>query len=331
MIHPIEINIEKQFPDIQKSKHVPANCCHRIDFTDSHCWQHPRIRLVKQDYDAPQAYICALEITTKVPLTFSFKTTVPDLFSVYLKKGNIKLTKKAASKSLSLIAKQYVLVYSSPDEYEIKVEKGLHFIYIQVICASWLLRYSEKEFLHFGELIQGLRKRTIMCIYSAILPFHPEIDEQLSLLFNLPKLEGLSQDSRIYVLATHLVKISHRDLNEARETKKNNSSLILINSIRSFILKQILHGPLPPLSKIAENYDKSTQYLTRIHRKHYSQTLEKFIKHQKLDEAMRLLKTGLYTPTQVSERLQYSSLSNFSNAFKKRFGISPQDVKPDNE
>src|SRR5690606_38934361 len=111
----------------------------------------------------------------------------------------------------------------------------------------------------------------------------------------------------------------------------NDSSLTLIDSVRTFIQKQLLQGPLPLLSQIAETYDKTTQYLTRIHKKHYNQTLENFIKVQKLEEAMRLLKTGLYTPTQVCERLQYSNLSNFSNAFKKRFGISPQDARPDDE
>ena len=43
----------------------------------------------------------------------------------------------------------------------------------------------------------------------------------------------------------------------------------------------------------------------------------------KMNEAKRLLREGALTVSQISDRLAFSSIHNFSRAFKKRVGLSP--------
>ena len=48
-----------------------------------------------------------------------------------------------------------------------------------------------------------------------------------------------------------------------------------------------------------------------------------YIRSQKLTRAKKLLKSGGYTVTEISELFGFSSVHYFSSCFKKQFGIAP--------
>ena len=51
-----------------------------------------------------------------------------------------------------------------------------------------------------------------------------------------------------------------------------------------------------------------------------------FIKTVRMNHALKLLQSGQYTVTEVSELSGFSSLSIFSRAFKKHFGKTPTEI-----
>lgn len=51
-----------------------------------------------------------------------------------------------------------------------------------------------------------------------------------------------------------------------------------------------------------------------------------FIKAVRMNHALKLLQSGQYTVTEVSELSGFSSLSIFSRAFKKHFGKTPTEI-----
>lgn len=58
----------------------------------------------------------------------------------------------------------------------------------------------------------------------------------------------------------------------------------------------------------------------------YGQSPGKWFKTQKLSKAKELLQLGNMSPSELHRRFGYESLSNFSAAFKKEFGVNPSAV-----
>ena len=52
-----------------------------------------------------------------------------------------------------------------------------------------------------------------------------------------------------------------------------------------------------------------------------------FFRHYKLNLAAKMLKEGKHNVTEISDKLGFNSVSNFSATFKKKFGVSPKDYK----
>ena len=79
------------------------------------------------------------------------------------------------------------------------------------------------------------------------------------------------------------------------------------------------------LSDIAEFLNLNPAYLSRLFKEHTGICITNYIKKQKLGKTKKLLKSGGYTITEISEMFSFSSIHYFSNCFKKEFGISPLD------
>ena len=56
-------------------------------------------------------------------------------------------------------------------------------------------------------------------------------------------------------------------------------------------------------------------------------SLQKYLTRKKMELAKALMLKDKKNVTQTAEILHYSSIHNFSRAFKKHFGISPCEVK----
>lgn len=60
--------------------------------------------------------------------------------------------------------------------------------------------------------------------------------------------------------------------------------------------------------------------------KEFGEPPGRWLQHKRLTEAKKRLESGKTTPTAIYSDFGYTSLSNFSIAFKKKFGISPKEV-----
>lgn len=59
----------------------------------------------------------------------------------------------------------------------------------------------------------------------------------------------------------------------------------------------------------------------------YHQTPAKWLKDQRLNRAKELLQTGYAVPSELYKEFGYEYLSNFSAAFRTKFGVNPSEVK----
>lgn len=78
------------------------------------------------------------------------------------------------------------------------------------------------------------------------------------------------------------------------------------------------------LDSIAEHFNFSKMHLIRLFKSAYKNTPIQYLNQKRLETSILLLKEGL-SIEQISEKYHYSSPSNFSVFFKKKYGLSPKN------
>jgi len=78
------------------------------------------------------------------------------------------------------------------------------------------------------------------------------------------------------------------------------------------------------VSKIAEVCGYSEPHLRRLFHEHVGMTPSEYIAAARIRRAQQLLRTGLFTISQVAEAVGYSDPFHFSRKFKRIVGLSPR-------
>jgi AraC-like DNA-binding protein len=62
-------------------------------------------------------------------------------------------------------------------------------------------------------------------------------------------------------------------------------------------------------------------------KKVFDNTVFGYLSDYRLEQAKQMMREGEHSFTDIADELGYSSLQHFSNAFRKKFGVSPSEVK----
>ena len=81
------------------------------------------------------------------------------------------------------------------------------------------------------------------------------------------------------------------------------------------------------LQEVAQELRYDYTYLSKLFTKTTSQTISDYYHFQRLETACTLIKENELNFTQISEKLNYSSIYAFSKAFKKQYAVSPMTYK----
>lgn len=84
-----------------------------------------------------------------------------------------------------------------------------------------------------------------------------------------------------------------------------------------------LEGKLPTLEQLAAHYGMPVKALNDRFAREYGKPIYAFITERRLNEAHRALEESQVPMKVLSDRLGYSHVNNFINAFRKRFGYPP--------
>ena len=82
---------------------------------------------------------------------------------------------------------------------------------------------------------------------------------------------------------------------------------------------------MPDIATLAREYAVSTSKLSRDFKRAYGVSIHACIIGARLEEAARLLSSGRMNVAEVAERVGYAKHSQFSEAFRRRFGVLPKD------
>lgn len=82
---------------------------------------------------------------------------------------------------------------------------------------------------------------------------------------------------------------------------------------------------VPDIAALAKEYAVSPSKLSRDFKQAYGMSIHACVIEARLDEAARLLSSGHMSVGAVAEQVGYAKHSQFSEAFRRRFGVLPKD------
>ena len=82
---------------------------------------------------------------------------------------------------------------------------------------------------------------------------------------------------------------------------------------------------MPDIATLAREYAVSESKLSRDFKRAYGVSIHACVIEARLEEAARLLSSGRMSVAEVAERAGYAKHSQFSEAFRRRFGVLPKD------
>ena len=158
------------------------------------------------------------------------------------------------------------------------------------------------------------------CFLASHMPFAPYRDQLLPLCaklnhylyINLPEAEYEFQ----LIFSQLLLEFS-----KCLRMESGDVSTSLLNKITYFIHEHLTESL--SLVDIAEHFNISKSYLTKLFRQHLHTSVTVYINRIKMDYAAQLLRTSLMNVSEISVFLGYHDPAYFSRVFKKYFGQSP--------
>lgn len=82
---------------------------------------------------------------------------------------------------------------------------------------------------------------------------------------------------------------------------------------------------VPDIATLAREYAVSASKLSRDFKRAYGVSIHACVIEARLEEAARLLSSGQMSVAEVAEQAGYAKHSQFSEAFRRRFGVLPKD------
>ncbi|ANQ52530.1 helix-turn-helix transcriptional regulator [Flammeovirga sp. MY04] len=98
-----------------------------------------------------------------------------------------------------------------------------------------------------------------------------------------------------------------------------------ILKVKEYLMNHLEHQK-PTLDELAEVYGYSSSKLKRDFMSVFGISTHNFYQQQRLENAKLLLTTKNYEITDIARKFGYSTVSKFSFAFKKQFGVTPKSI-----
>ncbi len=111
----------------------------------------------------------------------------------------------------------------------------------------------------------------------------------------------------------------------------DDKKAILIEKIKNVIIEMVHYSDEMPKVNysdyISEKLHHDYTYLSNIFSEVKGMTIQQFIINHKIERAKELLLYDEYNLTEISYKLNYSSVAHLSNQFKKVTGLTPSHFK----
>ena len=176
----------------------------------------------------------------------------------------------------------------------------------------------------FSELLESLVNPKDHYVEGPSFFMTPEMHRIVDSIFNL-KYEGKAKmmffRSQITALLSHF--FGQLALNNAKSDQPTDTSLL---QKAKEILAANLDNP-PSLTELSKELGLNTTKLKKEFKEVFGLPVFKYLQNERLSTAHGLIKSQEATVQEAAWHVGYDSLSSFSNAFAKKFGYRPSQIK----
>ncbi|GFZ85235.1 hypothetical protein GCM10008018_34050 [Paenibacillus marchantiophytorum] len=114
-------------------------------------------------------------------------------------------------------------------------------------------------------------------------------------------------------------------MREDMDQERQDSRTTLINDIRSFIEQHLASDV--SLQSIADHVYLHPVYVSKIYKVETGDNLSDYVSRVRMDKAAYLLKNGQEKIYEIATQLGYQRPHSFNHAFKKHYGMTPQEYR----
>lgn len=172
--------------------------------------------------------------------------------------------------------------------------------------------FSEAGVTGLTRELNGRRFAISRELRAMLEPFHHLSD--ITDGFAMMRTEGLVHE---------LLAICMREAMGEHRTGLRPGDAELVRSVKERIDRE--YASAPGITALAHDYGVSPSKLAGDFKKQYGISLHAYVIECRLCEAARLLGTGRYTVGEVAEKVGYVKAGQFSEAFRRRFGVLPRE------
>ncbi|MEL6380962.1 MAG: AraC family transcriptional regulator [Cyanobacteria bacterium J06626_18] len=177
---------------------------------------------------------------------------------------------------------------------------------------------------------QNIAIRT--AISESLATLHLTTPEMLTILHKIINCPYQSDLRRLYLeskllelIVLKLAQVQQEDPCPETGIRLKAEDVEQIHRARDILLQNLEHPPsLTELARLVEINDFK---LKRGFRQVFGTTVFGYLHQYRMEKAQRLLESGIDSVAQVAQAVGYASPSQFSAAFKRKFGLSPKTYK----
>jgi AraC-like DNA-binding protein len=153
-------------------------------------------------------------------------------------------------------------------------------------------------------------------------------ESALQTIFNCPltgKLGDMMMETAIVQIILLQLSALFRHQPPASSIQIKKRDLDLIQTVKDHVSKTFLEDHT--LSDLAKHFGTNTNKLISLFKKTFGKSIFEYIGEMKMDYAWKLLRDEDRLVTDVARELGYKNPNHFTAAFKRKFGVSPSQVR----
>lgn len=271
--------------------------------------------------------------STQIPASLSFNILLSGHLEFCLGSNAYLLNNEKKHKSKEVNAICAVSVLEKSELLSRKIAKGqavrkvnlfIKRIWLEKRCTDSASKiFLKKLFSQHGSLYQWQDSTMFSQLAQQLLALPSENSLQTTLL----------KEQIAYTLLNHLLRVLPSKIDKPSQPIINvNSSLAIEEkrqlrkrkNIERYITKE-LEKPIT-LATISKHFGLSISSLQRYFKQTYKQTINEYIRQQRLEKAKVAITVEDFTISEAGYQAGYNHVSNFTSAFKKQFGITPASL-----
>ncbi|WCO01801.1 helix-turn-helix domain-containing protein [Psychroserpens ponticola] len=242
--------------------------------------------------------------------------------------GNVDLTVQFGNKKKAFnYTKGLALSFYADENVEfihsVSSTKPLECIVIATSTAT-IDQLPNHEGELFGEMLNQLMNPSDHYVEGPSFIMTPEMQSIIDSLFNI-KYEGKTKMMFFRSQITTLLSHFFGELASLKTEKIKSPEREKLNLARDILLKNIDNPP--SLSEISRQIGLNTFKLKKNFKELFGVPVFKYLQNERLTLAHKMIRNQESTVQEAAWHVGYESLSSFSNAFEKKFGYRPSQIK----